>query len=137
MEKLYSLIWSTIREWTFWVQCVWFVRYAVFVLHKIKLPSFWWTAKKWRRNKQWTFDISWNKIDNKATNFPSPWDVIFFDWWVRMKNWTYTWHVAIVTKADVNKVTVLEQNALWKGDAIREHTYNYVNPKCLGWYTRA
>lgn len=129
MEKLYSLIGSAIREWKFGVQCVWWVRYAVFVLHKIKLPSFWWTAKSWRKNFKWTFPKTiWNKVINRKNNFPKPWDVIFFDIPV-------TWHVAIVTKADLNSVTVLEQNGLWKQDPVREHTYNYVNPKCLGWYT--
>jgi hypothetical protein len=79
------------------------------------------------------------RIPNTPTGIPPTGAIIVFD--SAPKN--IYGHIAVVEKADTNRVTVLEQNANGKGDgrgtgAIRVHTYKYTANgagvgKVLGW----
>lgn len=77
----------------------------------------------------------YEKFLNTPEWIPKPWSIIVWKWWPYEKYG----HTAIVVKAGVNKLEVLEQNALWTGDwnwenAIRLHTYNY--NYIAGWFTK-
>lgn len=89
-----------------------------------------------RWNANWLDTIwlgkGWKKIKNSPLGIPSPWDIIFFS------NLPY-WHVAIVGRAWLNWVEVLEQNAgnwnwdwLWP-NSISFRRLNY--KKVTNWYT--
>ena len=94
------------------------------------LPSFGGSARQgWLGN---TFDERyWKRVKNTPKNFPKQGDHVFFD------IWPY-WHVAVCNTANVNNMTVVEQNrtgmpwdAPW--DEISIGTYDY--SKCYGWFT--
>lgn len=76
------------------------------------------------------------KIANAGWNFPKEGDVVIFSWPTKYG------HICIADAGCTKtKLNVIEQNAAtWNGDgkggnAIRKHTYDYINPKCVGWFT--
>jgi len=118
----------------YWFQCVAWAKCAIKELYWINLKWFGWSAHNWFVT--WSpFGAGRTKAINTPNAIPTPWSVIF-----RARSWQLPyWHVAVVVSADVNNVTVIEQNAKtgngkWiGGDAIttRTHDYRWVS----GWYS--
>lgn len=118
----------------YWFQCVAWVKCAIKELYWINLWGFGWSAHNWFVT--WSpFWAGRTKVMNTPSAIPTSWSVIF-----RSRSWQLPyWHVAIVVSADVNNVTVIEQNAKtgngkWiGGDVIttRTHDYRWVS----GWYS--
>lgn len=80
---------------------------------------------------------SYKRIPNNGGNFPNAWDVVIFQWPTKYG------HICIASDGCTStKLNVIEQNAQTGngdglgGNAIRNHTYNYITPKCIGWYTK-
>ena len=76
------------------------------------------------------------KIANAGWNFPKEGDVVIFSWPTKYG------HICISDSGCTKtKLNVIEQNAAtWNGDgkggnAIRKHTYDYIIPKCLWFFT--
>ena len=129
-----KVLWTLIDyDWVRWSQCVDLIKSYTNEVYKIRLWTFWWSAKSWWLNKSNTFkkDI-WDRIPNDKKNsdqVPKPWDIIFFEW-------TKYWHVAIVLSAIKweNKVTVLEQNMwdwnwYWLDDKVSIWAHTYTKSK--------
>lgn len=70
-------------------------------------------------------NVNYTWTTNTKTNYPRPGDLISFD--VGKYG-----HEAVVLSANVRSVTVFEQNVP-KAGPCRVATYNYINPKVLGW----
>lgn len=111
-------------------QCVaWAIKYVA-ERWRTPLKRFWGVgAYQWWVNNNGTFDVkSYQKVANDPNLVPSQGDIIIFK--QSKGNWWH-WHIAVVDSADINYVTVIEQNAVeWNGDwewwdEIRIHTYNY------------
>lgn len=121
-------LWTRYAEQWYWYECVALVKHRTKAILWLSLSSFWWSAINW-----WITGSPFNKkrkrIINSPTNFPKENDVIFF----RKTPTNQRWHVACVIKADINTITVCEQNWgkwtwtwLWT-DAIRVKTYKYTD----------
>ena len=129
MKKWY---WKRCQETaSLWYQCVaWAKKYCDERWYAI--GSFNWSAINWW--KSWSpFDNSWKRVNKTKMNYPSEWDIVFFDWW------TYG-HVAVANKF-CNPVLLRwsEQNINWTGswlgkDAISPFWRSYSG--CVGWFTR-
>lgn len=134
-QYLDLFLWKRVNEPWYLYECVWLAKHFVSKVHKRTLSSFWWSAINWWIS--WSpFNKSRTRVTNDPNRVPKQWDVIFFD---RTRN-NKRWHVAIVYEANVNEVLVIEQNWIWSKtglnwDAIRLKTYNYLNPRCLWWFT--
>jgi len=120
--------WQSVSN-DYWAQCVLLVKTFSKEVLWINLWYFWWSAINGWYNKSDTFKSNlWDKIPNTPEWVPELWSIIFFKWqWFSQQYG----HVAVVSEADVNRVTVIEQNG-WAGtwswlwdDAIRTHTYSY------------
>lgn len=119
----------------FWFQCVSRAKKAIRELYWITLWSFWWSAHNWFITGSPFTAPWWTKFVNTPEKVPVPWSVIF-----RSKSWQLPyWHVAIVLSADVDTVTVQEQNwadwswnwLLWNAIRTKQHSYHGVS----WWYT--
>lgn len=125
----------------FWAQCVDLARLGTKELFWIEIWTFSWSALNWwntwspfKSDENWI----WTRIANSTNIFPMQWDIVFFD----KTSVNPYGHVAIVDEwCTGSKLNVIEQNA-WSGNwdwlwnnSIRKHTYNYITPKCLGWYS--
>lgn len=122
-------IWNRVRETEdLWFQCVALAKHRTKAILWLSLSSFWGSAINWWIT--WSpFNKKRKRIINSPTNFPKENDVIFF----RKTPTNQRWHVACVMKADINTITVCEQNWgkwtwtwLWT-DAIRIKTYKYTD----------
>lgn len=132
VKYINSLIWKRIdRDKVYWAQCVDFVK---------QYASDWWLPITTYGNAidLWTKWLwpNWKKVMNAWSNYPGEWSIVIFSWPTKYG------HIAIVDiNCSVENLRVIEQNAWsWNGDwkwqnAIRRHTYDYINPKCLGWFT--
>ena len=127
-QFLFTHEWDKIEEVWYWAQCVALVKAYTKEVLWVTLWSFWWSANNWYKNIANTFKLDmWKKIPNTPQAIPEKWSLIFFKW----SNLSEYWHVAIVLYADINNITVIEQNWgnwTWTGtwaDAIRTHEYNY------------
>lgn len=115
-------------------QCVDFVRkYAELFFEKI--GTFSWSALNGRKTGK-PFGKKRKKVENSDDAIPPQGAIMFFD---KTKENPY-WHVAVSHLSNAKRVTVLEQNGgkgtgtgTWT-DAVRLQTYDYITPKCLGWF---
>lgn len=78
----------------------------------------------------------WERVENSPNAFPKEGDIVLFSWPTKYG------HIAIAQRWCSERVlNVAEQNAgIWNWDgkwenAIRRHTYDYITPKCLWWFT--
>lgn len=136
-DYVISALWERYRETiALWFQCVAFCkRYCDKVLW-VKLWHFSWSAiNAW--NSWSPFNKERERTKNSATAIPERWSVLFFS--KKLFN-NEDGHVAIVEKANLKRVVVIEQNAwswnwdwLWE-NSIRIKTYEYKN--VLGRYTK-
>lgn len=119
------------RDKKFWFQCVDFVK-------QVAEESWFPITTSGNAIDLWEKGLwpSYRRIYNAWGNFPKEGDVVLFSWPTKYG------HICVAdggcTMRDLN---VIEQNAgTGNGDgkgsnAIRKHTYNYINPKCVGWFT--
>lgn len=122
----------------FWAQCVAWSKKAVNELYWVSLKGFGGSALNgWNTGSP--FDKTWKRVYNYKAAIPKAGDIVFFNKTIANP----FGHVAVVGDGSTTTtLVVLEQNGgMWKGhwvgsDAIREHTYDYVHPQCLGWFTR-
>lgn len=98
------------------------------------------SALKWWQTGSPFVGTEWKRVENSPTSVPKQGSIIFFD---KTTSNPYG-HVAVVDSADVNNITLVEQNAgsgnwdwLW-ANAITRRTVKYIagagRGKCLGWY---
>ena len=118
----------------YWYQCVARAKMWVYDLYGVKLWSFGGTAWNWWNT--WSpFTSDRTKQLNTYEAIPSPWDVVFRD-----NSWNLPmWHVAIVVSAELNRLVVMEQNAItgdgkwlwWDVITTRTLTYSWIS----WWYS--
>ena len=120
------------RDRVFWAQCVdWVKQYAVEQGYPITTSGN--AIDLWR---SWLWP-NYTRVINSANIFPKVGDIVLFSWPTKYG------HIAIADEwCTTIALKVIEQNAqTGNGDgkrwnAIRKHTYDYQNPKCVGWFTR-
>ena len=147
-EILKQWLWGKYQQSpAFWYQCVAFAVLYNKLRYNAAVWRFGWVwAYTWWLNTNHTFWPEFDRIPNWPTLVPQQGDTIIFKnmWRERLKNGTIVvhWHIAIVDSADLNTVTVVEQNWahwLWKWtdwDEIRLHRYDYSNV-CWRYHYRA
>lgn len=132
-------LWKKIDyDWIYGFQCIDLIKQYTKEVHWIELWTFGGSVINGWKTSSPIKDKPYTKILNTPDFVPIEWDIIIFN---KTTSNPY-WHIGIVNNATNKNVIILEQNG-WKGsstwilvDAIRLHSYDYLKPKCLGFYRK-
>lgn len=130
-------LWKWYKEnSTLWTQCVAWVKLYCKEVFWIDLGSFWWTAYNWYITWKPFIWYKFKRFKNTPDFLPKVWDIVFFD--KDKSNWNCG-HVGIVDFADLKTMRVLNQNFWnwdwkWADDFFKISNFDYITPKCLGFY---
>ena len=129
--SLKKLVWKRVDfDNAYWYQCVDYARwYAKDIQNPIWV--FWGSAYNWYSSWLPFKNTKWKKVEYSKGKIPPVGAIIFFDktkW-----NW-FNWHVAVVTKATVDKVIFIWQNQWsWNWDWIGWNAISQASSSYTGW----